>query len=722
MRVFGEAFDMIHSWMFSGRRVGAALSAVVFAYAAATAGAQEIKVKPTLGTQTPAPADAKTPAPTGPAPKIGAEEASHEFGQVWTGDKVNHTFLIRNTGDAVLKITQVKPSCGCTVAKQYDREIQPGATGKIPVTINTAKLKAKINKTITVKSNDTTTGDFRLTMTGTVKRRFEIDPARGASFGRIRPDEDLTRTLTLTNNMDKPSKLTLAAVKAGVFNAEIVEKEPGSVYELTISAKPPYAEKINRGNFKLQTDLPGKVGVDIAVSAYVPPLVEVTPPQVIIPKAQAKTRQQSVRVKFNSKEPHEILTATTNVPGAQVELKKIAESHYDVVLGLPANYAPPAAGHKLTLKTDDPKNAEVEVKITGRQTPKRQAPQRPAMQLSGKPVPDATFTLVDGKAVNTAEMKDDATLVMFYASWCGFCKRTLPTLNGYAKELEGKPVKIMAVSMDSLKEDGDTSKRARSRQSVIDQFKTLNVTLPQAFDNNKHGGSKFKVSSFPTMFLINKTGKIDRVYVGGAAATDGSLKKDIETLLSGKTLAAQKVDTTAPQKPRERPALKMAGKAAPAGTFMTAKDGSSVSLASSDTDATVAFFYASWCGYCKKSLPVLNEMSAKYASEGKSVRFVGVNQDTIVEQLDPKNRRAKTKADVMKQWADFGISFPQILDPNAVGRNDFKVSSFPTFFLIDKAGKIDKAYVGGTAINNGQLKKDIEAVLKGDSGKASAGK
>ncbi len=690
---------------------GVALTALAFCVAVAPAFAQVDKGS---GAKAPPKPSVKVEAkPAGPAPKILVDKETHEFGEVWVGAKVNHTFEVRNTGNAVLNITKVKPSCGCTVASQYDKTIEPGGVGKIPVTIDTARLKSKITKTITVSSNDPVKGSYRLTVSGTVKQRFTIDPARGGSFGRIKPDEQLERRLTLTNNMGEPATLSLPAAKAGVFSAELVEKTPGEVYEVVIRSNPPYAEKVNRGNFKLSTSLDDKATVDLAVSAYVPPLVEVTPPQVVIPKAQATARQQSVRVKFNSSAPRKVLSATTDAPGVEIEIKEVAQSHYNVILGLPANYAPPASGHKLTIKTDDPKNPQQIVAISPTRAAARKAPQRPAMQLSGKPVPNATFALADGTPISTAEMKEDATVVMFYASWCGFCKRTIPKLDEYSKSYEGKSTQFLCVSMDQLKEDGATGKRAKSKKYVTDQWTTIGGSLAQAFDSTKAGSTAFKVQSFPTMFLFGKGGKVERVYVGGGAANDGSLKRDIDTLLAGKKLPPQEVAPAVAAKRPQRPAMQMAGKNVPIGTFKVAADDSTAALAGAEEEATLAFFYASWCGYCKKALPKLSEMATSYA--GKPVKFVGVNQDIIVDQLDPANRRAKTKDQVTKQWSDLGAKFSQWLDPNKIGRDAFKVSSFPTMFLIGKSGKVEKVYVGGGAVNDGSMKKDIDTLLSGKS-------
>lgn len=347
------------------------------------------------------------------------------------------------------------------------------------------------------------------------------------------------------------------------------------------------------------------------------------------------------------------------------------------------------------------------------QTAKKK-PTRPAMLLAGKKIPDASFTMADGETISTAQMDDSATMLMFYASWCGFCKKSLPTLNALAQSYEGKPVRFLCVSLDSLVEDGATGGRARSKQSVLDQWKQMNLSLPQAFDSLKHAKTKFQVTSFPTFVLLSgKSGNVERVYVGGRELTSGTVKSEIDTLLAGKPLKPQEVDT-APTAQRRRPALDLAGKPAPKASFTAAADGSTVELADGSSQATLAVFYASWCGFCKKAMPKLNELAAGY--EAKGVRFVGVNQDTLIEEPNPANKRAKTKEQVVQQWKDLGIDFQQVLDPTRQGGASFKVRSFPTMFLIDKTGKVEKVYVGAGALNNGSLQKDIDSLL-GQSGK-----
>src|SRR5262249_8072316 len=67
------------------------------------------------------------------APRIQFSTPTFDFGKVEAGTAIKHDFIFTNTGNAVLEIRDVKPSCGCTTAGQWDRLVQPGKTGSIPV-------------------------------------------------------------------------------------------------------------------------------------------------------------------------------------------------------------------------------------------------------------------------------------------------------------------------------------------------------------------------------------------------------------------------------------------------------------------------------------------------------------------------------------------------------------------------------------------------------------
>ncbi|NOT01383.1 MAG: redoxin family protein [Phycisphaerales bacterium] len=688
--------------------------------------------QPAPGAANPTADKAAEAAPAGQAEAVGppgdanivAVEATHDFGEIWSGNKIDHTFEVKNTGTSILKINKVKPSCGCTVAKQYDKEIAPGATGKIPISIDTTRLQSRITKTISVESNDPDEATMRLTVTGTVNQRVSIEPNNGGTFGRVKPNELLKRTLTLKNNTETPVELTLKNATTGAFKAELKEIEKGKVYEMAVETVPStYENEYNRGQFELGTNIADQAVVSVPVNVYVLPAVEVTPPEVIIPAPQPTVRKQPVAVTFNTEETHKVLAANIDAENVKVEVSERRPNNYTVELELPPNYVPPSGGHKLTIKTDYEKQKEIVVNLSPKKLPPPTPPQGPppVMTLLGKPAPSATFRTSDEKMIATDD-RGSASFYMFYASWCGYCKKALPSLHEYAKEFGDKGVRFVGVSQDTLVEDGndpEANPRAKTKEFVVDQWKGFNPAFPVAFDPDKAGSTQFKVSGFPTMFLVGKDGNVERVYVGIGAITDGTMKKDFEMAAKGEKLPPQPVAApAAPAATAQRPAQQLEGQPAPAAKFATA-DGQSYTLVE-DGKTTVAMFYASWCGFCKKALPILQTMSTEMA--GQPVRFVAVSLDSLVEDgADPAvDKKAKKKEEVVKQFTDMGVTFPQAFDPEKAGSNLFKVQSFPTLFLIDGKGKINKVYMGAGAAMDGSLKKDIEAAMKGGE-KADAG-
>jgi hypothetical protein len=109
---------------------------------------------------------------------------TYEFEPVLEGVAVIYDFVIENRGDALLKIINVKPSCGCTTVS-YTREIAPGGSGKIGTRLNTTGYGGRIvRKRISVKSNDPNRTEFQLTITGNVDRLAQITPKMAFLSGR----------------------------------------------------------------------------------------------------------------------------------------------------------------------------------------------------------------------------------------------------------------------------------------------------------------------------------------------------------------------------------------------------------------------------------------------------------------------------------------------------------------------------------------------------------
>jgi hypothetical protein len=86
-------------------------------------------------------------------PKIAFEKSTHDFGDIFQGDRVEHVFKFKNTGNDHLMLTNVQVTCGCTVPDWPRDPIAPGQSAEITVAFNSAGKMGRQNKTITVISN-----------------------------------------------------------------------------------------------------------------------------------------------------------------------------------------------------------------------------------------------------------------------------------------------------------------------------------------------------------------------------------------------------------------------------------------------------------------------------------------------------------------------------------------------------------------------------------------
>ncbi|GAB5539636.1 MAG: DUF1573 domain-containing protein [Salibacteraceae bacterium] len=80
-------------------------------------------------------------------------EEAFDFGEITQGEKVEHTFMFKNTGENDLVIVSAKGSCGCTIPKWPKEPIAPGATGEMFVVFNSDGKKGKQHKKVSVIAN-----------------------------------------------------------------------------------------------------------------------------------------------------------------------------------------------------------------------------------------------------------------------------------------------------------------------------------------------------------------------------------------------------------------------------------------------------------------------------------------------------------------------------------------------------------------------------------------
>jgi hypothetical protein len=111
-------------------------------------------------------AKVETPVIKADGPVLTLEKNTHDFGDIYQGDVVEHTFKFTNTGNQPLLITNIQTSCGCTTPTWPRDPIMPGGKGELKVGFNSAGKMNKQTKVLPIISNSV--NDVSITFTTNV--------------------------------------------------------------------------------------------------------------------------------------------------------------------------------------------------------------------------------------------------------------------------------------------------------------------------------------------------------------------------------------------------------------------------------------------------------------------------------------------------------------------------------------------------------------------------
>ncbi len=641
----------------------------------------------------------------GPKPVIEATELTHDFGQIWLGPVLDHKFEIKNTGDAPLEIKKVKPSCGCTVAGQYPPTIEAGGKGLFPFSISSAKLRGRFEKSITISSNDPVTPDLHLKLRGEVKAYVDVVPDN-ANFGRVLGQEKQERILNITNNTETPLTLTLDVPADSKFKWELSEKETGKKFELRVTANPPFLPGNLDTTVKLKTNSDKQAEIVVVARANVPERIDVQPQSITVspPGGQggdvaAGIEGASRVIRFNNygEKKVKLLEATSDDP-ENIKLtmnERTPGEAYTILVQLPKGYAPPAGGKTITLKTDDAEKSTYTIPVTTAERPAVKPTVRPAEAMVGRPAPTFKLTTSDGKSLGNEDLKNHITVLDFFATNCGFCKKQIPRLEPIRKEYADKGVRIITVNQ--------TMRGAKSSDDDVKAKLTeLGYGGEWANDVENTVGPLFGASSYPTMVVLSKNGNIEAVNSGNINDLESRLKGQLDALIAGKPLPKVETAEAAPTPPPAAKAPELLGKAAPAFSMETIEKKPVNNAELAKSPATILDFFAVNCGFCKKQIPRLEEIRKKYAEKG--VRFI-----TVAEKM----RQDYTLEQVQDTLKGLNFAGEVVMDMENKWGQAFNATGFPTMIVLGKSGNVEAINSGNMADLETRLGAQLDALIAG---------
>jgi len=108
-------------------------------------------------------------------------------------------------------------------------------------------------------------------------------------------------------------------------------------------------------------------------------------------------------------------------------------------------------------------------------------------------------------------------------------------------------------------------------------------------------------------------------------------------------------------------------------------EGQEITLSQLKGKVVLLDFWATWCGPCRESIPHLIQLYKNYRESG----FVLVGMNVDKGDVEVVHRFVKS----------MDIPYPIVIASDEVARN-YRVTSIPTTFFIDKGGKIREKIIG----------------------------
>lgn len=125
--------------------------------------------------------------------------------------------------------------------------------------------------------------------------------------------------------------------------------------------------------------------------------------------------------------------------------------------------------------------------------------------------------------------------------------------------------------------------------------------------------------------------------------------------------------------------------------------GKNLKLSEQAGNVVMLNFWASWCGPCRKEMPLLNELHNKYEPLGFVILGVNVEQELKLAKAFLK---------------ETPVDFPILFDSGNQVSQAYEVIAMPTTVLIDRAGKVRYLHKGYKAGDENKYRKMVKKLVR----------
>ncbi len=139
----------------------------------------------------------------------------------------------------------------------------------------------------------------------------------------------------------------------------------------------------------------------------------------------------------------------------------------------------------------------------------------------GQPAADFALKGIDGSDVTLSSLRGKGVVLVFWATWCEYCRQVLPHLAEVYEEARDDGIEMLAINQQEEPE------------RVVAYTAEHDLPYPVLMDRDGEVAGRYRVRGLPTTVFIDPGGAVQRVHLG--TLEESALRDYVNALLPTET-------------------------------------------------------------------------------------------------------------------------------------------------------------------------------------------